>query len=362
MRALTVLSPSVDKQVEESKKHYLNIDSHKIPLALIHIPDTEFDNTKDEYANLVLVKKEGFSLNYRDLGIIQNAWEMLKHKNVDGYYAIGSDFCGRVVKMGKNVKNLKIGDRVIGDCTFPFVEEGIAPGIPTNHSSKELEALHYKKLKKIPENISVETASGMSIGTQTTMSMIKKANIQDGANVLVTSVTSNTSLFILSFLKHKNCNVYGLSYSGEKQDAVKKEFPFLKEIFSFKDNAIPKDLQFDAILDPFIDTYLDKLVMHLNYNAKYVTCGIFNQSLEKFGSESSFKNVSEIMVNLLFKNASIVGNCLGSVENLNDGIDLLSDNQAKLVIDSSYDEDSFKEFVDKSFGPDRFGKTVMVYE
>lgn len=361
MRALTVLSPSIEKKVEESQKYYIDIDSHKIPLALIHIPDTEFDETNDNYDNLVLIKKEGFSLNYRDLGIIQTAWHKLSKQNVDSYYPIGSDFCGRVVKKGKNVKDLSIGDRVIGDGTYPFVAKGITPGVPTNHSSKELELLHYKKLKKIPDTILPEVASGMSIGTQTTISMIEKAEISEGANVLVTSVTSNTSLFFLGFLKHKNCNVYGLSYSGEKLDEVKKEYPFIKDIFSFKDNAIPKNLLFDAILDPFIDTYLESLVSHLNFNAKYVTCGIYNQSMDKFNSKSSYKNVSNIMGALLSKNASIIGNCLGNEQNLIDGIELLGTKKATLPIDSVFNEESFKEFIDKSFGPNRFGKTVMLY-
>lgn len=361
MRALSVLSPSIDKKVEDSQKHYISIDSEKIPIALIHIPDTEFDENKTEYKDFVLVKKEGFSLNYRDLGIIQGAWQKLKIQNKDGHYPIGSDFSGIILKVGSNVKDLKIGDRVIGDCTYPFVENGIAPGIPTNHASKELEVLHYKKLIKIPDTILPAEASSMSIGTQTTMSMIEKAQIEENTNVLVTSITSNTSLFLLNFLKLKKCNVYALSFSGNKQDFIRKEFPFIKEIFNFNKTNIPKNLLFDVIFDPFSDTYIDKLVYHLNFNAKYITCGVFNQSIDKFRSENATKNISEIMINLLSKNASIIGNCLGSEKNLIDGINSITHSELKTPVGEIFNDDEFKNFIDSSFGANKFGKTVMLY-
>ena len=364
MRALAVLSPSLDKKIDSKDKSYIPIDSLKIPLALIHVPDEEFHVDDERYDNAVLVRKKGFSLNYRDLGIIENAWGKLKDFEGDTYYPIGSDFCGEVIKIGRNVKNLEVGDFVVQDGYYPYYRGGAKPGIPTNHGSKELEVVHKEKLVKLPKDFPVNIASGLGIGAQTGMSMVNKADIKKGSNVLVTSVTSYTSLFLLSLLKDYDCNVYGLSYSGNEIESVKEKFPFIKEVFSFKDRAIPEDLTFDSVLDPFSDTYFPVLLLSkkLNYNCKYVTCGFFNQSSEKKANDREFK-ISQILAYMIIYNVHLIGNCLGSTEDFKDGINILN-KENSVPIDSEFtEEDDINEFVNKSFNIDknRFGKVCFKY-
>lgn len=361
MRALGVLSSSLAEKLDDDDKYILELDSLKIPLALIQIPDTKFDEND---VNTVLVKKKGFSLNYRDFGIIENAWNKLKDVNQDTYYPIGSDFCGQILKIGKNVENLNVGDYVIANCSYPLASHNAPPGIPSNHGSKELEIFHKGKLIKIPKNIPVEQASGMSIGVQTAMSMIRKAGIKDGQNVLVTSITSNTSLFILNFLRDKNATIYGLSYSGVDTDKVKKLFPFIKTVFNFKEKNIPKDLLFDAVLDPFADTHLVALQANLNFEARYVTCGMFNQSSEKIRSDESLFNLPLLLNDLIGKNIQLKANCLGTTEDLEKGVKLLSENtNSNLPVDEVFNnEEDINLFLDKSFiKTKRIGKVVFKY-
>ena len=364
MRALGVLSPSLAAKLDDEDKYILELDSLKIPLALIHIPDTEFDENDENYANIVLVKKKGFSLNYRDLGIIENAWSKLKNTDQDTYYPIGSEFCGEVIKIGKHVDNLKVGDYVIANCSYPLAPLNAPPGIPSNHASKELEIYHKGKLIKVPENIPVEQSAGMSIGVQTAMSMIKKADIQEGNNILVTSITSNTSLIILNFLRKKKYAIYGLSYSGQEIGKVKKVFPFIKEVYSFKDNNIPKDLLFDVVLDPFADTHIVALQANLNFEARYVTCGMFNQSSEKIRSKESSTNLPSLIGQLISKNIQFKANCLGTTEDLENGLKLLSENDScNIPVDTFYKEDEdINLFLDKSFlKTKKIGKVSFLY-
>lgn len=364
MKALSILSPSVAEKIDDNDKYILEIDSLKIPLALIDIPDTEYDENDDKHANTVLVKKKGFSLNYRDLGVIEHAWNRLKNIEHDTYYPIGSEFCGEILKIGKNVDNLNVGDYVIANCSYPLASHNALPGIPSNHGSKELEIFHKGKLIKISKNIPIEQASGMSIGVQTSMSMIRKAEIKEDDNVLVTSITSNTSLVILNFLKEKKCNIYGLSYSGKNQERMKELFPFIKEIFSFKENNIPTDLLFDVVLDPFADTYLVGLQSNLNFEARYVTCGMFNQSSEKIRNESSYINLPSLLGALIGKNIKLIANCLGTSEDLENGIKILNNNvDSNILIDTFYSLDKdIKLFLGKSFSKiNKIGKVAFLY-
>lgn len=361
MRALAVVTPSLYEEIEQKDKYLITIDDLQIPLAFVEGNRPHFDGAEEQFLNAVLVKKSSFSLNYRDLGIIEMAWNRLKDLEAATYYPIGSDFAGYVVEVGKNVTSLKEGDLVIGDCFYPEFKEGTVPGIPSNHSSREFEVYHERKLLKVPSHITDVEAGTMSIGTQTAASMVRKGAIKKGNNVLVTSITSNTAFFLLNNLWDKDCTVYGLSYSGENIENVKNHFPFIKDVFSIKENNIPQDLFFDVVLDAFSDTYLVYLVERLNTNARYLTCGIFNQSSQKM-MEVKPTNLSALIASLMMRNVSLIGNCLGSTADLKEGLKNYEKN--KMVIDTIYnDQDNLSDFIAKSYNVknDKFGKVVYQY-
>lgn len=361
MRALAVVTPSLFDQIEDQNKHLIRIDNVEIPLAFVEGNAPDFDEESEKYGDFVLVKKHSFSLNYRDLGVIESAWHRLKSVEVDTFYPIGSDFAGEIVAIGKNVTSFVLGDLVLGNCFYPAVENGAMPGIPSNHASKEYEVYHYAKLVKVPHYLSGVEAGALGIGTQTAASMVRKANIKKGDNVLVTSVTSNTSYFLLNALWELDCNVYGLSYSGKNTQLVRNQFPFIKEIFSVSEKNIPKKLLFDAVLDSFSDTYLELLMPNLNVNAHYLTCGIFNQSSDKLRNAKP-TNLTVLIAQLMIRNISFIGNCLGTTEDLIKGLEFYK--TKKLLVDSIFtDGDSLTEFITKSYNleADKFGKVIYEY-
>lgn len=362
MRTLSVVTPSLFEKIDEDKKHLIEIDTLKIPIALMEGNAPDFDPNLEQFANHVFVKKASFSLNYRDLGIIENAWNRLQQVEGDSFYPIGSDFSGYVVSVGKNVTNFTKGDLVIGNGFYPNVENGAMPGIPSNHASKEYEVYHYAKLIKVPEYISDTEAGTLGIGVQTANSMIRKAEIQKEDKVLVTSVSSNTSFFILNALWEKGCKVYGLSYSGKNMQKIKEHFPFIEEIFTLEENNIPNDILFDVVLDAFSDTHLEILLHKLNVNARYVTCGIFNQSLEKL-KQTKPANLSLLIANMMMRNVSFIGNCLGTTEDLATGLQNFK--TKKMLVDSVFTEkNKISDFLSKSYNvnKDKFGKVVFKYD
>lgn len=361
MRALAVVTSSLFDKIEDSQKHLIEIDNLKIPIAFIEGTPPDFEADSDKYANFVLVKKSSFSLNYRDLGVIEGAWKKLNAEKEDTFYAIGSDFSGHVAAIGKNVTTLAVGDLVMGNCFYPESENGTIPGIPSNHSSKEYEIYHWGKLIKVPDYISSVEAGAMSIGIQTATAMIRKANIKKGDNVLVTSITSNTSFFFLNALWNLDCNVYGLSYSGKNTEIVREHFTFIKDVFGIKENKIPEKIFFDVVLDAFSDTYLPILSSKLNLHGRYVTCGIFNQSSDKITNVKPI-NLPLLIANLMIRNVSFIGNCLGTTEDLLRGIETYKTH--KIKIDSIFtDGDTLAEFINKTYnlGSDKFGKVVYQY-
>jgi NADPH:quinone reductase-like Zn-dependent oxidoreductase len=361
MKALAVVTSSLYEKIEDNDKYVISIDDLKIPLAFVQANEPEFDSAGEEFSNSVLVRKTGFSLNYRDLALMEWAWTRLSAMEQDSYYPIGSDFAGYVEVVGKNVTSFREGDLVLGNCSYPYGEHGALPGVPSNHASKEFEVYHFGKLMKVPSYISAAEAGTISIGTQTAMSIVRKANIKEEDNVLVTSVTSNTSFFLLNALWERKCNVYGLSYSGKNTEKVKNHFPFIKEIYNAKENNIPENLLFDAVLDAFSDTYLESLIAKLNTDARYVTCGIFSQTSKKIES-AKMTNLSMLIGNLMIRNVNFIGNCLGNTQDLEDGLKLYE--KHKMVVDRIFTEnDSLESFISKTYNldNDKFGKVLYQY-
>ncbi|MDI9312126.1 MAG: alcohol dehydrogenase catalytic domain-containing protein [Limnohabitans sp.] len=362
MRALAVVTDGVYETIPEQNKCKISIDNQQIPLAIVEGNKPKFDSDDETLSNSVLVKKTSFSLNYRDLGIIERAWNILKDINEDTYYPIGSDFAGYVEDIGKNVVSFKKGDLVIANCSFSQEIMGVVSGIPSNHASKEFEIFHKTKLIKVPKNISSIEAGALSIGTQTSASMIKKAKIEKGNKVLITSITSNTSFFLLNSLWDLECDVYGLSYTGNQIKTIRYNFPFIKSIFSLKEKTLPKDLLFDVVLDVFSDTYLPKLLPNLSQNARYVTCGVYNQSSKKV-IEAPQINLTSFITSLILKNVQLIGNCLGTTEDIENGLKQFERN--KMIIDSVFTQnDQLTNFIERTFNytHDKFGKVVFSYD
>jgi len=198
----------------------MQIDGIDVFCGLIHTKDSEFDANVPKNKFNVLVKKRAFSCNYRDKNLILKT---AVHVPEERFYTVGSDFVGEVVALGTEVTEFQVGDRVIGNNSYPDSGVvGLLPGIPTNNASKEYQSFHQAKLLKIPPEISDECAAAFSIGGQTTYSMIRKLDIEPGANVLVTAAKSNTSLFVINALKQHNVNLYATSTSRHFAQELKE--------------------------------------------------------------------------------------------------------------------------------------------
>jgi len=361
MKLLAVVSFSLYEKLEDRDKCIVPIDDLRIPLGFVDADAPPFSEENETSTGQVLVRKKAFGLNYRDLGIMELAWASLRDVSQDSYYPIGSDFAGYVETCGKEVMSLRIGDAVMGNCSYPFGENGGSPGIPSNHSSREYEVFHHGNLVKVPSYISTVEAAAMGIGVQTSTAMIRKAEIIEGNSVLVTSMTSNTAYFLLAALSNVNCDVYCLSYSGKNTESAKEIFPFIREIYSFKNNHVSDMPMFDVVLDAFSDTYLESLLPNLNFGSRYLTCGIFNQSGWKMENAKAC-SLSGLLASIIGKNINLIGNCLGSTKDLEDGLSVYRKHRINLgqVFTKS---DSLEDFISKTynFKNDKFGKVVYQF-
>jgi len=368
------------KKLNEADLKYstnIYLDKSNISIGIVDQPIPDFNTL--ERNNFVLVKKDAFSLNYRDRAIINYFWQVIfQTSTVDKpiLCPVGSDFVGRIINVGSNVKDLKIGDRVIPIAQYPeSLSPNLKPGLPTNYASKRFEVFHKDYLLKIQNDIPDEVAASLTVAGHTVYSMVENAKLSKGKNVLITALKSNTSLALLAALGESGCNIFGITSSHKFNETFKKlgvteiinyrELPqnSINEIQQIED-ILKKINGFDVVFDPFADLHLSKVVDCMNYNSKYITCGSWvaqNRSGQP-GITDNEKMDDKILPYLILKNIHIIGNCLGHKRHLVKAIQEYLSGKFNFPIDSIITGNDIAYFFDRTFNdPERFGKVVYKY-
>lgn len=338
---------------------------------LIRTADATFAADTPENRRQVLVRTRAFSCNYRDKALIL---AMATRGAPAGFYVVGSEFMGEVVVVGEEVRDLQVGDRVIPNGQWPG-RDGVRGGLPTNHASREYQSFHPAHLLKIPAEMSDTVAAAFTIGAQTSYSMIRRLALPPGSNVLVTAAKSNTSLFVIQALRRHPVNVYATTtsprYAAELRALGVKEVVEIEPTLAhFGEHARLRQLTketggFDAVIDPLFDIHLGKVMSILTIGGRYITCGFYDQHGALTGQTFSPQGsaLRAVMEAAMLKNISLIGNCLGTTEDLQAALRDYAAGTLTVQIDSVIEEGQVGTFLRRTYtDPTRFGKVVYRYE
>jgi NADPH:quinone reductase-like Zn-dependent oxidoreductase len=374
MRSIAICGDNVASIVSEPS-FVTDIEMNGVPIlcGLIHTDAPIFDASNPANAAKVFVRIRAFSCNYRDKAMI---FTTATQSTPNRFNAVASEFVGEVMAVGAAVTDLQVGDRVIGNNTYPNSGvPGVLAGVPSNHSSKEYRIFHQAKLIKIPSTMPDEVAAAFSIGAQTTYSMLRKLQIQEGENILVTAAKSNTSLFAIQALKQYNVNVYAMSTTRRFETellamGVKQLIQIQPDQEDWIEPQIASQLWqeiegFDCIIDPFFDVHFLKLFPTLKPGGRYTTCGLYDQYShliqQKF--EDQEIGIRELLIPVMINNLQIIGNCIGLKEDLERAIADYSAGKFSVTIDSVFTDNQVADFFNRTFNhPERFGKVVYRYD
>ncbi len=392
MLQVVICSPNI-KELYPNDKSIQTIDMEGVPVtcALVETPDPGFDPALKENSYKVLVKKRAFSCNYRDRAFILTTALKCNQSKGDKIDAgsVGSDFVADVIAVGSKVKDLKPGDRVIGDGHYPAGPkdfligpeyEGVNIGLPTNNASREMDVFHCRKLMKIPAGMSDEVAASFMVGGITSYSMLRKLNIQDGDTILVTAAKSNTSLFILSALKKwkkkKKIKIYATSGSRKYEKRLKEmgvDELFISEpgnplLFDKKslDKIQSQRIFFTCVIDPFFDLFFGKVVKYMPFGARYTTCGLQDQHHDLVGLAPTRNNqgpeLTYAISQLMMFNMVFVGNCVGLTSDLKQAVRDHVKQDFDVQVDSVYEGIDVAAFFERTYkAKNRWGKVVYKF-
>ena len=344
-----------------------------VRIGIIETEAPKFDPDLPQNADLVQFRVRAFSCNYRDRGLILRTALSERRR---GYYVVGSDFVGEVMAVGRNVTGLQPGDRVIPDNAYgaPLTSADPQPGIPTNHGSKEIQAMHHKKLIRVPEQMSDVIAGSLSIGAQTAYSMVRRLDLAAGERVLVTGAKSNTALFVIAALRNKGVEVVGLSTSTRHKSRLKSlglsDLIVVdpSEANWFQGKGIRGHLLnhggFNAVIDPFSDVYLPGLYALMEFGSRYISCGVADQHSGLVGKKPFGNSVQlgTFMAHLVTQNITLIGNCLGVRQDLLTAVEDAA--SGKYPVDQFIDtptSDPHRFFENTYADRGNFGKSTFCY-
>lgn len=193
---------------------------------------TEVDNPVPK-ANQVLIKVEAISIEGGDLS------NRLLTKPSSTNHIVGYAAAGEIIGLGENVKDFRVGQKVI---TFSWAG-----------SHAELRAVDASTTYAIPEGLDPQVAIASFIGVGTAALAIQLSGIKPGQRVLVSGATGGVGNAVVQLLTNEGIEVIA---TGRSADTLQS----LKELGVWKTLVLgdrPIHNQVREIEDKGVDVFID---------------------------------------------------------------------------------------------------------
>ena len=323
--------------------------------------------------NEVIFKVKVAALNYDDI------WGMRgKPLAIPLPHISGTDAAGLVTKVGSDVKNIKVGDRVVSHGNMSCrVCKACTDGREYDCRKRTIwgfqtgplwggycEETHLPEVNviKIPEGVSYDDAAAASMTLLTSWHMlVGRAKIQPGQVVLIMGGSSGVGNYGIQIAKLFGCTVIATA-SPEKLEKLldlgadyavdHRNDDWHKEVRSIA-KKIPKSYGdvagVDVIFEHIGGSHWNKELTLLNYGGTIVTTG----ATTGYDAKTDLRHI-------FFKGINILGSTQGTRAELEQGLYWMSQGKIKSIIDSVYTFDQAAEAHTKMLkGKGLFGKILM---
>ena len=250
----------------------------------------------------------------------------------------GTDFAGKIVAIGKEVKDFKIGDRVWG-----LNDEGL-----TSHAEfmtiKEDQAIAL-----IPDGISYSEAVACAEGAHYAYNFISKIDLKEGDKVLVNGATGAIGSAAIQILKSRNIYVTAVGNTGNidlvKSFGVDKFYNYEKEDFTEIDEE-----RYNFVFDAVGKSTFGKCKKLLLPNGIYISSELGpNAENVYLPIITKFKGGKKVIF-------PIPSNCKRSILFIND---LIKQGKFKAVIDRHYQPEDIQDAYEYVMSGQKTGNVII---
>lgn len=312
--------------------------------------------------NQCLVKIEAAALNHLDI------WVRKGFPGIPLPMIMGSDGAGIVEKVGTNISDISIDDRVLiqpltycGTCRWckqnkeNYCEKWGIFGENQDGTQCEYMAIDADHLHIIPSGMSFEEAAAFPLVAETAYAMlIDRANIQKGETVFVWGASSGVGSMAIQIAKAMGCKVLTTVGNVKKRDFAEKLGADI--IVNYNDDNISK------IVKEFTDQHgVDVVVEHvgtktwetslriLGKGGRIVTCGATT------GSEAKFD-----IRRLFYKQQSIFGSTMGNVKSLESALKMYKNGDIKPIVDKCFKMSEIRKAHEYLENGNQMGKVIVI--
>ena len=323
--------------------------------------------------NEVIFKVKAAALNYDDI------WGMRgKPLAIPLPHISGTDAAGEVIEIGNEVKNIKVGDRVVSHgnmscrickaCTAGCEYDcrnrkiwGFETG-PLWGGYCEITHLPEVNVVKIPDNVTYEEAAAASMTLLTSWHMlVGRAKIKPGQLVLIMGGSSGVGSYGIQIAKLFGCIVIATASPDKLDQLLELGADFAvdhrKEDWHKEVREISK-----KITKPFGDTPgVDVIFEHIggSHWNKELTLLKYGATIVTTGATTGY-NAQTDLRHIFFKGINILGSTQGTRAELEEGLYWMSRGKIKSIIDSEYPLEKAPEAHNKMLnGKGLFGKILI---
>jgi NADPH:quinone reductase-like Zn-dependent oxidoreductase len=210
----------------------------------------------------ILIKVFATSINAID-------WKQRKgnHKLILGSpfpITLGYDVSGEVVKIGNEIKNFEIGDRVFGVLDNKY-----------GGALAEYATGHEKCFSKMPENITIEEAAAFPMVALTSLQALRdKGNLKVGQTVLINGASGGVGHMAIQIAKLMQAKV--IAVASDKSERFIKQFEPDEFIDYTKQSVLDLNQKVDIFFDVASNYTFPKTKHLLNSGGVYLNLEYIN--------------------------------------------------------------------------------------
>ncbi|MBS4210867.1 zinc-binding dehydrogenase [Neobacillus rhizophilus] len=304
----------------------------------------------------VLVRIRAAAFNRRDIFIRKGEYPGIRLPAIPG-----ADGAGEIAAVGKGVKDLAIGDKVVinpalnwGNDERIYTKDFSIVGVPTNGTFAEYINVPRENVFPKPEHLSWEEAAALPLGGLTAYrALLTKGKVKKGEAVLIPGIGGGVATFLLQMAVALGTNVFVTSSSEEKiQKAISlgasggvnyKEPNWEKQLRKWMPEGA--DLCIDSVGgDNFV-----KLLNIAKHGSRIVTFGATACPVPQL-----------VMPKIFLKQIDVIGTTMGSPAEFQSMLSFYDKHKIKPVIDSVFSIEEIREAQLRIEKGVNFGKVVVI--
>ncbi len=181
------------------------------------------------------------------------AWGVLKPKKK----VLGGYFSGEVEKIGKNVTNLVVGDKIFGTTKMRFGAYAEYLCLPASYT-----------IVKKPSNMCYEEAAAVPLGGLNALHFMRKASIKESETVLINGAGGSIGTFAIQIAKDMGAEVTAVDSS--LKETMLRQLGVDHFIDYTQENVTKQGKTYDVIFNMVANSRYTDFIKILNSNGRYL--------------------------------------------------------------------------------------------